>query len=158
MKSFNNTVNFKFNILLLTALFCVIAGLTSAFAQVNKPVKGIQPMPGKWKAIVSNGYKGDVITFTVKPGGKIIENVEFAGYWRASGRTEVLVDLDPPGTFQVTNGLFSEVKQVPKSGMWWEFIGIFKTTTTAEGSYRAAFSGGASDTYKLKWEAKRIGS
>lgn len=131
MKSFRKKTNFKVNALLLTSLFCVIVGLAPAFTEVNKQVKGVQPMPGKWKAIVSNGYTGDFITFTINPSGSLIENVEFAGYWRSSDRTQVLVDLDPPGTFQIKNGLFSEVKQVPKSSMWWEFTGTFKTETTA---------------------------
>jgi len=139
--------------IVLILFICSSMSISTLFAQANK---GVQPMAGKWKAIVSNGYKGDIITFVVKAGGKTIENVAFAGYWRSSGRTEVLVNLDPPGAFQIADGLFSEVKQVPNSRMWWEFIGCFKTATTAEGSYRAAYAGGASDTYKLKWEAKRI--
>lgn len=157
MRNFTGTLYFKFRIILLIGLFCSNIGLRTLHAQINKQPKGNQPMPGKWKAIVSNGFKGDVITFTVKSGGKLIENVEFVGYWRSSGSTEILVNLDPPGSFQVTNGLFSAVKRVPDSRMWWEFIGVFKSTTTAEGTYRATFAGGASDTYQLKWTARRIG-
>lgn len=128
--------------------------------KVTPPVApGASPKSGKWVAAISNGYKGDVLTFTVSADGKRIENVEFVGHWRSrSGRTEVLMDLDPPNPFAVANGLFSAVQQVPASGMWWEFTGRFTSATTAEGSYRTAFAGGENDTYKLKWTAKRVGS
>lgn len=158
MKGFTNTYLFKLKALLFLALFCFSIESCAKQAQADGDANDSRPMSGKWEAIISNGYKGDILTFTVKADGKTIENVEFIGHWRSSGRTEVLMDLDPPGTFEIINGLFSEVKQVTDAGMWWEFKGHFKTATTAEGSYRAAFDGGSSDTYQLEWKAKRIGA
>jgi len=117
---------------------------------------GANPMAGKWEATVSNGYKGDKLTFTVAPDGKTIKNVEFKGYWRGSSGIELLQHLDPPNPFKVTKGGFSGVQQVEQASMWWEFTGRFITATTAEGTYRAAFAGGSSDTYQLKWTAKRV--
>lgn len=120
---------------------------------------GATPKAGKWLAVVSNGYKGDKLTFTVSADGKRVENVEFIGNWRSrSSRTEVLINLDPPNPFGVSKGNFSAVQRVEKSRMWWEFIGRFTTATSAEGSYRCAFAGGEYDTYKLKWTAKYVGS
>jgi hypothetical protein len=158
MKGFTNTYLFKLKTVLFMALLYLSIDSCAKQSEIDKDAKDGRPMSGKWEAIISNGYKGDVLTFTVMPDGKTIENVEFKGHWRSSGRTEVLINLDPPGTFNVINGSFSEVKQVPDAGMWWEFIGNFKTSTTAEGSYRAAFAGGESDTNKLEWKAKRIGA
>lgn len=139
-------------------LIVLLVGVKSGFGQVSNSAKGVKPSPGKWKAIISNGFKGDVLTFTVNNDSKRIENVEFVGYWRASGRTEILVDEDPPGTFAIADGQFSEIKKVEKARMWWEFSGKFNSSTSAQGTYRVAYSGGASDTYLLKWEAKKIGN
>lgn len=117
------------------------------------------PKPGKWEATVSNGYKGDKITFRVSADGRRIEDVEFKGNWRSrSGYTETLENLDLPKPVTISKNAFSDTQQVPKAGMWWEFIGNFTSATTAEGSYRCAFAGGENDTYKLKWTAKRVGS
>ena len=117
------------------------------------------PKPGKWVATVSNGYKGDKLTFTVSADGKRVENVEFTGHWRSrSSRTEVLMDLDPPNPFAISKGSFSAVQREESAGMWWEFIGTFTSATTAEGSYRCTFAGGENDTYKLKWIAKYVGA
>ena len=117
------------------------------------------PKPGKWVATVSNGYKGDKLTFTVSADGKRIENVEFTGHWRSrSSRTEVLMNLDPPNPFAISKGSFSAVQREESAGMWWEFIGNFTSAITAEGSYRCTFAGGENDTYKLKWTAKYVGA
>lgn len=120
---------------------------------------GAHPMAGKWEATVTNGYKGDKLTFTVAPDGKTIKDVAFKGYWKDGGLGSIayVENLDPPNPFAVTKGSFSAVQQVEKARMWWEFTGRFVTATTAEGTYRAAYAGGSSDTYKLKWTAKRIG-
>jgi hypothetical protein len=119
---------------------------------------GANASPGKWVATISNGYKGDVLTFRVSADGKRIENVEFKGHWRSkSWRTEVLENLDLPKPVAVSKGTFSDVQTESKAGMWWEFIGLFKSATTAEGSYRCTFAGGENDTFKLKWTAKRVG-
>jgi tetratricopeptide (TPR) repeat protein len=124
----------------------------------EKLAPGATPKPGRWVATISNGFKGDKLTFTVSADGKRIENVEFTGHWRSrSWRTEVLTNLDPPKPYAVAKGVFSAVQKEEKASMWWEFIGRFTTSTSAEGSYRCAFAGGENDTYKLKWTAKRVG-
>jgi hypothetical protein len=121
-------------------------------------ITSIGPKPGRWVATVSNGFKGDQLTFTVSADGKRIENVVFKGHWRSrASRTEVLMDLDPPKPFDIIKNSFSGVQQEEKAGMWWEFIGKFTSATTAEGSYRCSFAGGENDTYQLKWTAKRAG-
>ena len=129
---------------------------------VQKPAQssGTKPRSGKWVATVSNGYKGDTLTFRVSADGKRIENVEFKGYWRSSSGMgpEVLLNLDPPSPFSVMKGAFSAVQQVPKSRMWWDFNGHFLSATSAEGTYRCAYAGGQNDTYKLKWTARYISS
>lgn len=125
--------------------------------------KGSKPRSGRWIATVHNGYKGDKLTFRVSADGKRIEKVEFTGHWMnrnsASGMAaEVLRNLDPPKPFVVTGGVFSAVQQVPKSRMWWEFTGRFKSATTAEGTYRCSYAGGQNDTYQLKWTARYVGA
>ncbi|MGV3658494.1 MAG: Tudor-knot domain-containing protein [Chitinophagaceae bacterium] len=120
---------------------------------------GAHPAAGKWEATVTNGYKGDKITFTVAADGKTIKDVEFKGYWKDGGLGSIafVENLGPPNPFKVAKGGFSAVQQVEKARMWWEFTGRFVTATTAEGTYRAAYAGGYSDTYVLKWTAKRVG-
>jgi hypothetical protein len=131
---------------------------TSKEAAAPVQVESSGPRPGKWEAVVSNGYKGDVLTFTVSADGKRVENVEFKGHWRSrSSRTEVLQHLDPPKPFDISKNAFSAVQREEDASMWWEFIGDFTSATTAEGSYRCTFAGGENDTYKLKWTAKRVG-
>jgi hypothetical protein len=137
---------------------------TAAISNEIKPTEIAEapdatPKPGKWVATVSNGYKGDKLTFTVSADGKRVENVEFTGHWRSrSSRTEVLMNLDPPNPFAISKGSFSAVQREESAGMWWEFIGNFTSATAAEGSYRCTFAGGENDTYKLKWTAKYIGA
>jgi hypothetical protein len=134
-------------------------------AKENNTTAGLQTFAaatrkaGKWEATVSNGYKGDRLTFTVSPDGKRVDSVAFTGYWQKKNRMsiEVLKNLDPPDAFVVANGIFSAVQQMPKAGMWWEMTGQFVTPTTAQGTYRATFAGGENDTYKLQWTAKRVG-
>ncbi len=120
---------------------------------------GAQPAAGKWEATVTNGYKGDKITFTVAADGKTIKDVEFKGYWKDGGLGSIayVENLDPPNPFKIAKGGFSAVQQVEQARMWWEFTGRFINATTAEGTYRAAYAGGYNDTYKLKWTAKRVG-
>lgn len=148
----------------ITGIFlCLLA--TTAFCQDKKTNHTktatevvATPKAGKWEAVVTNGYKGDKITFTVSADGMQIQNVEFNGYWQNKARTiEVLKNLDPPNPFMITKGAFSGVQQAPKSRMWWNLTGNFITSTTAEGTYRVAYAGGENDTYKLKWTAKKIG-
>ena len=133
------------------------AGMPVTEKQATAAPTGANPSAGRWEATVTNGYKGDKITFTVAADGKTIKDVAFVGYWKSSSGIEQLQHLDPPNPFVVTKGGFSAVQQVEKARMWWEFTGRFTTATTAEGSYRAAYAGGSSDTYKLKWTAKKIG-
>lgn len=127
--------------------------------KVNTPaLTGTTPQAGKWEATVTNGYKGDKITFTVLPNGKVVKDVAFKGYWKTAGFSgiEYVENLNPPNPFTVTNGGFSAVQQVEKARMWWEVTGHLTSATTAEGTYRAAYAGGSSDTYKLKWTAKKV--
>lgn len=133
-------------------------GNSTADTKTLQSETGVNPSGGKWVATISNGYKGDKLTFTVSADGKRVENVSFVGYWQKRDRMSIeeLKNLDPADPFAVTKGIFSAVQQIPKSRMWWEVTGRFITPTTAEGTYRAAYAGGENDTYKLKWTGKKV--
>ncbi|WP_207493273.1 agenet domain-containing protein [Aridibaculum aurantiacum] len=137
-----------------------VNGFETTTQPSDEPVRpGVSPLAGKWEATITNGYKGDKLTFEVSKDGKKIQNVVFKGYWknRSRGFTEVLLNLDPPLPFDISNGSFARVQRVPSARMWWDVTGRFATPTTAEGTYRCTYAGGESDTYKLKWTAKRVG-
>jgi hypothetical protein len=131
---------------------------SASVAQAKKPA-GTQPRRGKWIATISNGYKGDTLTFRVSADGKRIERIEFKGHWsnRDGTRVEALRNLDPPAPFAIAGGAVSGTQNVAKSRMWWELTGRFKSATTVEGTYRCAFAGGENDTYRLKWTARYVG-
>lgn len=114
---------------------------------------GTRPQAGMWEATVSNGFKGDKLTFRVAADGATIQDVVFTGNWRCSGSTKIMDVPHVPGTFAVTAGAFSEVKREPY--LAWTFEGRFNSATEATGSFRTEYDTDC-DTYKLNWTARPI--
>ncbi|KAA9331373.1 hypothetical protein F0P96_14095 [Hymenobacter busanensis] len=116
------------------------------------------PVPPKsthWEGTVSNGMKGDKISFDVSADGKTLSNVTFQGYWRCSGKLEQMT-AGPTKTFSIVGGKASGVVVDPPGGgstAWhYEFEGTV-AKTAAKGTYRMAINNLGCDTYKLQWTA-----
>lgn len=122
-------------------------------------VPGARPKPGRWAGVVTNGYKGDSVYFTVAAGGAELRDVTFAGYWRcADGSMAGSLEqsrVGPPGVVPVRAGSFSSTQTRP--AWWWQVAGRFVSASTAEGTYRQAAKGATCDTRVLRWTARRIG-
>lgn len=118
------------------------------------PAGGQPIQPGAWEATVSDGFKGDKLTFRVTADGARIQDVLFKGYWRCAGSTKIMNVGIVPGEFTISGGSFSEVKKEPY--LAYTFEGRFTSATEAEGKFRTEF-GTDCDTYPLQWTARRIG-
>ncbi|ALW84890.1 hypothetical protein AUC43_07175 [Hymenobacter sedentarius] len=115
------------------------------------------PKSTRWMGSVSNGMKGDKISFVVSPDGKTLSELTFDGYWRCSGRLERQV-VGPKDTFSIVNGKVSGVALDPPTGGTWRFElqGDFSAKTAATGTFRMNITGLGCDTYKLQWAAAPV--
>jgi hypothetical protein len=112
------------------------------------------PKSTRWTGAVSNGLKGDKISFVVSPDGKSLSELTFDGYWRCSGRVEHQV-VGPKDVFPIVNGKVSGVApDLPTKGTWrFELSGNFSGKTAANGTFRVATNDPGCDTYQLQWTA-----
>mgnify|MGYP004531587365 CR=1 FL=1 len=114
------------------------------------------PQPTHWTGTISNGMKGDKISFDVAPDGKTVSNLTFRGYWRCSGQMEQLA-AGPKQTFTLQNGKSSGVVVDPATGgtsaRRYEFDGSIGKAA-AQGTFRLHINGLSCDTYKLQWTAE----
>ncbi|WP_139924924.1 hypothetical protein [Hymenobacter sp. DG01] len=117
-----------------------------------KPAKGT-----RWTGTISNGMKGDKVSFTVSPDGKRISDFTFDGYWRCSGKLERQV-IGPEGGFEIKTGKLKAVAVEPPDGgaTAWRFAleGDFTARTAAKGTFRMNINNLGCDTYVLQWSAK----
>ncbi|GGG44616.1 hypothetical protein [Hymenobacter glacieicola] len=113
----------------------------------------------RWTGVISNGMKGDKISFTVSPDGKKIANFTFDGYWRCGGKLERQV-VGPEGSFAIKEGKVSgvAVKSPHGSATAWRFAieGGFAGKTAANGMFRMNINTVGCDTYALQWSAKPV--
>jgi hypothetical protein len=145
--------------LLTLALFgAVVSGCNNGKEQNNTAQKtslqseSIASAAGaSWKGAISNGMKGDAISFDIK--GNQLQNLTFEGYWRCSGRLEQAT-LGPEESFAIKNGAVDGVITEPKSGFRFEIHATIKGNK-AEGSIRFSNVGAGCDTYKLNWTATK---
>ena len=122
------------------------------------PATNVRPAPGRWVAVVTNGFKGDSIHFVVGADGASLRDLVFAGYWRcadgsASGSLEQ-TRVGPPDAIAVQGGAIASTQTRPS--WWWQVTGRFVSPTTAEGTYRQAANGATCDTRVLRWTARRV--
>ena len=112
------------------------------------------PKSIRWTGAVSNGLKGDKISFVVSPDGKTLSDLTFDGYWRCSGRLERQL-VGPKDTFPIVNGKVSGVALDPPTGGSWRFElqGDFTSKTAAVGTFRMNIIGLGCDSHKLQWTA-----
>ncbi|NTS39996.1 hypothetical protein HRG84_03695 [Flavisolibacter sp. BT320] len=104
-----------------------------------------------WRGTISNGMKGDAISFDVK--GNELQNLTFEGYWRCSGRLDQAT-LGPEESLSIKNGVVDGVITEPKSGFRFEVKATIKGNK-AEGTIRFSNVGAGCDTYKLNWTAAK---
>ncbi|RTQ53762.1 hypothetical protein EJV47_03235 [Hymenobacter gummosus] len=113
------------------------------------------PKPTRWTGPISNGMKGDKISFDVAPDGKTVSNVTFEGYWRCSGKLEQTT-AGPEKAFPVQGGKIRGVVVDPPNGgatAWrYELEGDL-SKAAAKGTFRMNINALGCDTYKLQWTA-----
>jgi hypothetical protein len=104
---------------------------------------------GRWRAAVTNGFKGDSLFFTVAPDGRRVTDVEFKGYWRCrEGGTKLMDTGHPPGDFPITGDSVSGEQRAPY--LLWTLQGRFVGRDSATGTFRTEYHTEC-DTYKLTW-------
>ena len=122
-----------------------------------KPAKQVATKASKhFTGIISNGMKGDKISFDISADGKKLQNLTFQGYWRCSGRLESST-AGPEGAFDIVNNKVSgHISEPPNGGSTaWRFeLDATINGNQAEGSFRMNINNLGCDTYKLKWTAK----
>ncbi|OGX87993.1 hypothetical protein [Hymenobacter glacialis] len=115
------------------------------------------PKSTRWTGTISNGMKGDKISFVVSPDGKMLSDLAFDGYWRCSGRLERQV-TGPRGLFPIVNGKVSGVALDPPTGSNWRFElqGDFAGKSAAAGTFRMDIAGLSCDSRQLHWAAAPV--
>lgn len=111
--------------------------------------------PKKFTGNLTNGMKGDKISFTLAADGKTVEEVTFSGYWRCGGKLEQIT-VGPDKGFPVKGNTISGVVVEPPAGgatAWrFELNGEIKGKA-ASGTFRMNINALKCDTYVLKWTA-----
>jgi hypothetical protein len=120
------------------------------------PTSGAKPAGGLWRATISNGYKGQTLSFRVSPDGRTISAVAFQGYLICRGSRTENTQLAPLKNVAVSGGAFADTQLNGGAMVRFEFNGTFTSANTASGTYRV-MSGTDCDTYKLNWTASRVG-
>ncbi len=108
-----------------------------------------------FEGVISNGMKGDKISFDISADGKKLENLTFTGYWRCSGKLEQTT-TGPDGAFDIVNGKVSgHISEPPNGGSTaWRFdLNAIIKGNNAEGTFRMNINNLGCDTYELKWTA-----
>lgn len=109
----------------------------------------------QFSGTISNGYKGDKISFKLSADKKTITDLTFSGHWRCSGKMESIT-VGPDKGIPVKNGEVHAVVLDPETGgsTAWRFAldGMIKGKT-ASGTFRMSIVNLGCDTYVLKWTA-----
>lgn len=120
------------------------------------PASALNPQPGRWAGVVTEGFKGDSIQFTVSPAGEVSDMV-LSGHWRCSSTTSssrVIQRMDVghvPGTFTIGEGrMFSGEQKEPY--LLWTVSGQFLSPSAASGTIRVEYHTEC-DTHRLNWTA-----
>ncbi len=108
-----------------------------------------------FEGVISNGMKGDKISFDISADGKKLENLTFTGYWRCAGKLESTT-TGPDGAFDIVNGKVSgHISEPPNGGSTaWRFdLDATINGNKAEGTFRMNINNLGCDSYKLNWTA-----
>jgi hypothetical protein len=105
---------------------------------------------------LSGGLKGDSIFFDINAAGTKLENLTFKGYWRCSGKLEMLRGAGPDGSFTITNNKVDDYISEPPNGgsTAWRFdLTAMINGNKASGTFRMNINGLGCNTGKLSWTA-----
>jgi len=108
-----------------------------------------------FEGAISNGMKGDKISFDISADGTTLENLTFDGYWRCSGTLEQTT-AGPEGSFPIEEGKVSgHISEPPNGGSTaWRFdLEASINGDEATGTFRMNINNLGCDTYKLNWTA-----
>ncbi|MEJ8757662.1 hypothetical protein WG947_11675 [Pontibacter sp. H259] len=109
----------------------------------------------KFSGVVSNGMKGDKVSFVLSADGKWVEEFTFNGYWRCDGSLEQIT-IGPEKRIPVKNGKISGTVVDPENGgtTAWRFdVQGSIAGKKASGTFRMNINALKCDTYLLKWSA-----
>jgi hypothetical protein len=144
------------------AILCLLAIACNSGNNEQTQVASINTEPnsqtfaGKhFKGSLSNGMKGDSISFDVSTDGRKLTNLTFKGYWRCSGKLESTT-AGPDGSFDIVNGKVNgHISEPPNGGSTaWRFdLTATIEGTKASGTFRMNINNLGCDTYKLNWTA-----
>lgn len=113
------------------------------------------PKKRHYEGLVSNGMKGDKISFDISADDTKLENLTFTGYWRCSGRLESTT-AGPEAAFDIIqNKVSAEIAEPPNGGSsaWrFEFDAVI-SGKNASGTFRMNINNLGCDSYVLKWTA-----
>lgn len=124
-------------------------------ASENTAVANAASAGRHFKGSLSNGMKGDSISFDVSADGRKLSNLTFKGYWRCSGKLESTT-AGPNGAFDIVNGKVSgHISEPPNGGSTaWRFdLEATIEGARASGTFRMNINNLGCDTYKLNWTA-----
>lgn len=109
-----------------------------------------------FRGAISNGMKGDSLSFDLSADGKKVSNLTFNGWWRCDGKLERQTAAGPNGTYDVTNGnVDGHISEPPNGGATaWRFdLKANINGNNATGTFRMNINALGCDTYLLKFEA-----
>jgi hypothetical protein len=139
--------------------FGIISCMNSSSSQISNANTLQEPEVGlvkHFKGALTGGFKGDSIFFDVSANGKKVENIIFKGYWRCSGKLEMIRGVGPDGAFDIKNGeAKGKVSDPPNGGStaWhFDFAAAIKGKE-ASGTFRMNINNLGCDSYLLKFIA-----
>ncbi len=146
----------SFSILCLFVIACNSGNNgQSQIANNNSTVESTDLAGKHFTGSISNGMKGDSISFDISADGKKLTNLTFKGYWRCSGKLESTT-AGPEGAFDIVNGKVSgHISEPPNGGATaWRFdLDASIQGKKASGTFRMNINNLGCDTYKLNWTA-----
>lgn len=144
------------------SFICIFLIACNSGIKEQQPVAAIKndvelpDLAGKhFEGVISNGMKGDKISFDISADGKKLTNLTFKGYWRCNGTLESTT-AGPEGAFDIVNGKVSgHISEPPNGGSTaWRFdLEASIEGKKASGTFRMNINNLGCDTYKLNWTA-----
>ena len=127
------------------------ANTGAAAAENNVPAR-----TKHFKGAISNGMKGDSLSFDLSADGKKVTNLEFHGWWRCSGKLERQPNIGPSGSYDVKDGKVSGFLCDPPNGgstAWCFDLKASIAGNKSTGTFRMNINNLGCDTYLLKFDA-----
>lgn len=110
-----------------------------------------------FRGAITNGMKGDSLSFDLSADGKKISNLTFNGWWRCNGSLERQPAAGPTGEFDVIDSKVNAAIAEPPGGgsTAWRFeLNATINGNKANGTFRMNINNLGCDTYVLKFDAE----